>query len=138
LIIVSPFISLSALQADDIPALAASTVKRNVEVIVITDDCLDLVQGTLKPQAEAGRQALITAGAKLMVLSGIHNKTLIIDRRVLIEGSFNWLSAVRDETSRYNRHETSIVIKAPFCDRFIDRAENELGLQVVDDDAKMV
>lgn len=75
----------------------------------------------------------INVGAKLTVLSGIHNKTLIIDRRVLIEGSFNWLSAVRDETSQYNRYETSIVIQAPQCERFIDRAENELGLPALEE-----
>jgi ABC-type uncharacterized transport system YnjBCD ATPase subunit len=128
LVIVSPFISQTALQADNIPELVALTVKRNVEVIILTDDCLDLVQGALKPQSEAGRKALIDAGATLRVLSGVHNKTVIIDRRVLIEGSFNWLSAVRDETSQYHRMETSIVLKAPYGERFIVRAENELGL----------
>ncbi len=133
LVVVSPFISNSALQADEIPGLVASARKRNVEVIVLTDDSLDKVQGTLRPQAEEGHKALTVAGAKLMVMSGIHNKTLIIDHQVLIEGSFNWLSAVRDESSPYSRHETSIVIKTPHCDRFIARAEIELGLSTWED-----
>ncbi len=128
LVIVSPFISQAALQADSIAELVQNAVQRQVEVLIYTDAHLDIVDGKLKQQAAAGRKTLEDAGAKLKIVSGIHNKTLIIDRQVFIEGSFNWLSAVRDESSPYHRHETSLVIKAPSCERFILRAENELGL----------
>jgi phosphatidylserine/phosphatidylglycerophosphate/cardiolipin synthase-like enzyme len=37
-----------------------------------------------------------------------HSKTLVIDQTVLIEGSFNWLSASRDDQSRYHRRERSL------------------------------
>lgn len=129
LVIVSPFISQAAIQADGIPELLSSAVKRGVEVVIVTDEYLDLEGGTLKPHAEAGRRALLDSGASLRILPGVHNKTIIIDRRVLIEGSFNWLSAVRDESNPFHRQESSIVLKAPYCDRFIDRAEEELGLR---------
>jgi len=127
-VIVSPFIANAALQADDIPSLVTAATARGVEVLVLTDDSLDLVDGQLKPQTKEGRLALEAAGAKLMILSGIHNKTVIIDRSVFIEGSFNWLSAVRDENSQYHRYETSLVVQAPYCERFILRAEQELGI----------
>ncbi|MBN2738813.1 MAG: hypothetical protein JXR70_17655 [Spirochaetales bacterium] len=128
IVVVSPFITIAALQADEIPALVSTAVARGVEVHVLTDSSLDLVDGQLRPQAREGRIALEAAGAKLSVLSGIHNKTIMIDREVFIEGSFNWLSAVRDETSQYHRYETSLVVQAPYCERFIQRAEQELGI----------
>lgn len=37
-----------------------------------------------------------------------HSKTLMIDHTVLIEGSFNWLSASRNNQSRYHRRERSL------------------------------
>ncbi|MCY4780371.1 hypothetical protein ORI89_11970 [Sphingobacterium sp. UT-1RO-CII-1] len=46
----------------------------------------------------------------LLLANGVHNKTILIDDSVLIEGSFNWLSATRDKTSPYHRSEASIVI----------------------------
>lgn len=130
LVIVSPFISIQALDADGIPEILKTAVQRGIEILVITDANLDQVNGKLKPHAEKGRQALIEAGVNIKILSGIHNKTIIIDRRVLIEGSFNWLSAVRDETSPYYRMEASIVLKEPYCVRFINRVETELGIGV--------
>lgn len=128
LVIVSPFISIQALTDDRIPELLFEAVQRNVEVIIYTDAHLDMVKGSLKPHAEAGRKALIETGATLQIMSGIHNKTVIVDRKVLIEGSFNWLSAVRDEQSPYHRRETSIVLQYPHCERFITRAEQEMGI----------
>ncbi len=129
LVIVSPFISINALQDDNIPSLLGAAIQRGVEILIFTDSDLDMVNGSLKPHAAMGRQALIDAGAILKIIPGIHNKTVILDRKVLIEGSFNWLSAVRDENSSYHRQETSIVLKEPYCEQFITRAEIELGIK---------
>ena len=109
LVIVSPTISAIAIRADSIPEYIASAVSRGVSVIVYTDARLDLDRnkGTLQQRSSEGRELLVNAGAQVIVANGIHNKSLAIDDTVLIEGSFNWLSAVRDERSPYQKEETS-------------------------------
>lgn len=116
LIIFSPFISYNALQSDDILPLVHSTVQRGVKVIVITDKYLDKTDANgLKQHSQKGREALVQQGVDLVIADGIHNKTILVDDKVLIEGSFNWLSATRDKTSRYFREESSIIITDKDC-----------------------
>jgi phosphatidylserine/phosphatidylglycerophosphate/cardiolipin synthase-like enzyme len=71
---------------------------------------LDARHGTIKESSRTGRAALIDAGAELKVCSGIHNKSIAVDERILIEGSFNWLSASRNPNSAFARHEVSIAM----------------------------
>lgn len=111
LLIFSPFISKVAIVADGIPDLITEAVNKGVSVEVVTDQYLDRVDGRLKSTAESGRRALREAGAKLIVYKGVHSKTICIDDRWLIEGSFNWFSAVRDETSPYCRKEASVMMQ---------------------------
>jgi inosine/xanthosine triphosphate pyrophosphatase family protein len=87
------------------------TIKRGVQVEIYTDKHLDIRNGKLKPNSEKGRSILENAGAKLVILKGIHNKAVAVDDSILIEGSFNWLSAVRDKSSPYFRHEVSQIIQ---------------------------
>ena len=65
-------------------------------------DC-DKQTGVLRKETVAGRKALAENGVKLILLKGIHNKSLAIDDSVLVEGSFNWLSERRNGS--YSRHE---------------------------------
>ena len=68
------------------------------------------------------------AGVKLKVVQGIHQKSILMDDRVLIEGSFNWLSAVRDESSPYFRKEVSYIITSdidPNLTHYIDEFQKE-------------
>lgn len=109
-ILVSPFISEVALNSDGIPELIQDATERGVQTIVYTDDRLDMRQGSVRNSSLAGRAALIEAGAEVKVCSGIHNKSLAVDERILIEGSFNWLSALRDSNSLFARHEVSVAI----------------------------
>ncbi len=125
-IIVSPFISISAIQADDLEPLIKRKTQEGIRIIVYTDKYLDTVNGQLKDQSLKGRNALKNAGAELIVLNGIHNKAIAKDEDVLIEGSFNWLSAVRDEKSKYFRHETSHIIKDKDALDQIKQLEDEL------------
>ncbi|NDV69957.1 AAA domain-containing protein [Dysgonomonas sp. 25] len=110
IVIVSPFISAHALMADDLLTQIKKCVSRNVEVIIYTDNNLDKVNGKLKDSSKKGRQLLLEAGAILKILNGIHNKALAIDEDILIEGSFNWLSAVRDKNNPHFRLEVSQII----------------------------
>ena len=86
------------------------------------------MNGTLKPSSSAGRKLLQDSGAKLQLFNGIHSKTLLVDDTILVEGSFNWLSAVRDPESEYFRLETSIVLLDEYAREKIGEIRKELGL----------
>lgn len=126
IIIVSPFISIYALKADDLLPKIEECVAKNIEVIIYTDNCLDMINGQLKPSSRQGREALEAAGAELRILNGIHSKSLVIDEDVLIEGSFNWLSAVRDKTNIHFRYEVSQIVMKDEAKRQIVRLLKEL------------
>ena len=111
LIIVSPFLSINAINSDNLIDNIKGAVNRGIKVEVFTDKNLDSINGKLKDNAKEARELLINNGIKLTILNGIHNKAIAIDDKVLIEGSFNWLSAVRDENSLFSRYEVSQVIK---------------------------
>lgn len=121
IIIVSPFISSAAIEADGMTELVRSAAESGVEVTVYTDSLLDARDGRLKDRARDGRDLLESAGANLLVKRGIHNKALAVDDAILIEGSFNWLSAQRDTSAKYHRHEVSVVVKTGDTPRFIER-----------------
>jgi len=110
-LIVSPFVSKSALQADGIPARVQLATKRGVLVAVYTDNDLNRVDGELKRSANDGIAELLRSGATVTVLDGIHNKTLIRDNDLITEGSFNWLSAVRTAGGKHQREERTIVVE---------------------------
>ena len=61
-------------------------------VKIITDEYLDMVNGRLKDSAD----------------------------KLLIEGSFNWLSSVRDENSPYCRKETSVMLQGEGVNEMIN------------------
>ena len=48
------------------------------------------------------------AGAKVVVVDRIHHKTLCMDNRWIVDGSFNWFSAIRDPAHPYQRQERSM------------------------------
>ena len=133
-LIVSPQLSERAIRDDRIEHLIAEAVQRNVSVEIYTDHQLDVADettGALKPAAEAARHILPRAGAKLHVINRIHNKTLCVDDTMIVIGSFNWLSASRDETYRYQRHEESLRCEGPGAEELIAQvtAEMERRLQ---------
>lgn len=126
LLIVSPFISIRAIEHDHLIPLMRETVERGVEVVVYSDfrlDC-DKQTGLLGKEADAGRKALVENGIKLILLKGIHNKLLAIDDSVLVEGSFNWLSASRNGI--YSRHECSVKLISPEATKHISNLRKEL------------
>ena len=126
LLIVSPFISIHAIENDQLVPLIRHTVQRGVDVTVYTDSSLDYDTKTnqLLSRAEEGRNILIENGATLIEVKGIHNKSLAIDNHTLIEGSFNWLSANRHK--EYSRHECSIIVSSFQADEYINNLIKEL------------
>jgi hypothetical protein len=120
ILIVSPFVSKSALHADGIPGQVQMAIRRGVVVQVYTDNDLNRVDGDLKRSANDGIAELIRSGAKVIILDGIHNKTLIRDNDLITEGSFNWLSAVRTYGGTHQREERTIVIEGAEARQMIE------------------
>ena len=130
LIIASPFISSKVIDHEGLLSWIAQARTRGVTVIVYTDCCLDRRTGAstaLKENARKGRQLLEQSGVELRVVNGIHNKTILIDDDVLVEGSFNWLSAVRDDKNPYQRYEASIVLVDNLARKPVIQAKQELA-----------
>lgn len=101
LVIVSPFITRNALKADNVLEMIRSAVGRGAAVDIYSDSrlalsCCQNQQAALDDLAQAIRDA----GARIEFKNGVHNKTLIVDKHTLVEGSFNWLSARRDDLAR--------------------------------------
>lgn len=98
IVIVSPYISNNALDNDAIPKLVKAAQNRGVKITVYTDFNFDMLPGgVLKPHAEAGRDVLKDLLCDLHVVQKVHAKTLIVDDEWMATGSFNWLSASRNQ-----------------------------------------
>lgn len=121
----SPFLSIHALESDNLLPFIQEAVKRRVEVLVYTDHYLDKKNGLWKEESLKARRALVENHVSLRILKGIHNKTLVVDDCLLVEGSFNWLSARRNKENA--RHECSILVQTPAAAAYIDQLAQELS-----------
>jgi len=126
IIIVSPFISIHAIESDGLIPKISAAIKRKVEVVVYTDSFLDKSGLSLKNSAKRGRKVLADTGVKLIIVNGIHNKTLCRDSDLLVEGSFNWLSAIRNPENRFHRHEVSLCYQGKEVKSLIDEVLEEM------------
>ncbi len=125
LLIYSPFLSINALRADNIPSLIKDTLARKVEVTIVT--CEENHTSSGKRAREAVEE-LQQAGVEVTLLSRIHNKTLAVDSRKIIEGSFNWLSASRD--SAFANNERSFFYGGDLVEDLINSAWQDLKQQL--------
>lgn len=57
---------------------------------------------------------------KLIPISGLHQKTLVVDDHLIAEGSFNWTSASRDESGRFHNNESTLVCEGSMAKPLID------------------
>ncbi len=114
-IICSAGISIAAIRKDRLGDLIQDAVARGVEVIIYTDTTLDLDKGTqeIREVARLGREALVAAGADLRIVNRIHNKSLAVDKTLIVEGSFNWLSAIRNTDHEFQKLERSFLVQGP-------------------------
>ncbi len=121
IVIISPWISQKALVADQIVSLVKSTVSRGVQVLIYTDFANhfkgyrleDLKNPAFKKPEHF--QSLKNAGAELRIVSNIHAKTILVDQKICIEGSFNWLSASRERPN----YEASVFCEGEDLTRLI-------------------
>lgn len=113
LVIVSPFLSQNAL-SKNLKQELRNAVARGVTIIVYCDAKLDNDRkGTRKNNSTEAISILQEIGVIVKIVDGIHSKSMMFETlkgTVLIEGSFNWLSAVRDESNSFSRYEASILL----------------------------
>ncbi|NJO82103.1 MAG: hypothetical protein HC828_04400 [Blastochloris sp.] len=118
--IVSPVLSIHALRDDGLPAMLTSLIQRGIPVTVYTDDQLNRAEdGQERATAREAKHVLAACGVQVQVVNRVHNKTICVDERILIEGSFNWLAAQRQRTSRYHRREASLRYEGPGVEQMI-------------------
>lgn len=115
LIIVSPWITLDAIEQDDIVARLTQTKDRQLRCKVFYDASLSegaQTGDTLARDRSMKAVALLEqAGATVYPLHNVHAKEVFVDDRYMLVGSFNWLSASR--RGKWVRHEVSIRYEGP-------------------------
>ena len=113
LVIVSPFLSKHAL-SEGLKHELKQAVARGVVITVYCDAKLDKDRtGKRKNNSQAAILILQDIGIIVKIIDGVHSKSMMFETQkgvVLIEGSFNWLSAVRDESNDFSRYEASILL----------------------------
>src|SRR5699024_7818098 len=110
IIIASPFVATYAVESDNMLQMIMDAIKRGVEVTCYIDVQLNCTPSNeLKPSAKNAIEMLKGAGAIVKMAKNFHNKTLCADNFVISEGSFNWLSAHRKRSDKYQRYERSFV-----------------------------
>ncbi|MDX3926524.1 MAG: AAA domain-containing protein [Shinella sp.] len=125
-LIVSPYLSNRAIEADDLAPLLKSR-RDGPRIVVAYDHYLNTGRGGgMLPKAAAAIEMLQTTGVELWPLVGAHNKTLAVDENWIVEGSFNWLSAQRDRDDDFQRHEVSFLYRGKDAATHVDNAWREV------------
>lgn len=125
--LVSPWITLRALKADQVEDLIKLAVARGVKVLIYTDYENNFKKEPFHKASSTipeSLSCLTAAGAELQVVFNVHAKTLFVDNHLFVEGSFNWLSASRE----HPKYEASICCQGkglvPLIRQFMKRFEN--------------
>lgn len=110
----SPYLTERAIRVGrrDVLALTRRAVSLGVRVTVDVDLEQNMEDGQdrrrrLKATSLRAADLLAAAGAEVVPVKRVHAETLSADDAEIVEGSFNWLSAARDEASAYQRFEAS-------------------------------
>ncbi len=118
IVIESPFVTCNAIRNLDLINKINSAVKRNVKVkIYINSEHFN------NKIYEDGYKLLCTTNAEIYTPNNFHNKTLYYDEEMLVEGSFNWLSASHDENTR--NKEVSFKTSMETAKHFIEEIQLE-------------
>lgn len=123
LIIVSPFLRTNALKSDKIIELI-NLHKSRIKIKIYVDKWLN--QGQYANDFEKAINLIKQTNIEINIINNIHSKIIMIDDRVIIEGSFNWLSASRDN-KKYIREESSLTYSGSYASRFIAECKKLLN-----------
>lgn len=125
-LIVSPYLSDRAIEADGLAALLQSR-RGGLRIVIAYDQYLNAGRsGRMFPRAVLALDVLQTTGVELWPLAGAHNKTLTVDESWIVEGSFNWLSAQRDRDDDFQRHEVSFLYRGKDAATHVNNAWQEV------------
>jgi phosphatidylserine/phosphatidylglycerophosphate/cardiolipin synthase-like enzyme len=107
MIICSPFISGYRQYEDDLAISALrNAIKRGVNIYFIVG-----IKSKALSDFEQYLEQLESTNIHIIAIENIHLKTIIVDDFIISEGSFNWLSASRDDQSDYHNHEQTLVVE---------------------------
>ncbi|MQS53163.1 hypothetical protein FHL02_09030 [Lactobacillus salsicarnum] len=106
--IVSPFVSEYTLinYCQEILTGIRHKTEQGVNVYVFVSPDLNKKR---ESSFKAGLNILEAYGAQVFKLNHVHSKMVMIDKKIIIEGSFNWFSAYRDVKHDFYNLDTSIV-----------------------------
>jgi hypothetical protein len=122
-LIVSPYLSINAVETDEVTVAISRARERGAHVCIVYSR--DLRSSSERNRRKAV-EVLEQAGAEVKAAKRMHNKTLAVDERWMVEGSFNWLSASRDEENPFQRHEASFLWEDPSVRESIRAAWREV------------
>jgi phosphatidylserine/phosphatidylglycerophosphate/cardiolipin synthase-like enzyme len=126
MIICSPFISAYRQYEDDlaIPAIS-DAIKRGVNIYFIVGK-----KSKALSDFKQYLDQLKSSNIHIIAIGNIHLKTIIVDDFIISEGSFNWLSASRDDQSDYHNHEQTLVVEGalarPLIENFLSSRVDQI------------
>ncbi len=117
LVICSPFISSSGnFELDINYRTLQNAIRREIEIYFVcsleSKNFLDFKNFLRK---------LNYSRLHLIPMRDIHLKTIIIDDHTIAEGSFNWLSAAREEDNPSHNHEVTLVVQGNMARKLIEQ-----------------
>ncbi|MBF0393419.1 MAG: hypothetical protein HQL38_12140, partial [Alphaproteobacteria bacterium] len=126
-LVVSPYLRVSAVRDDGVDELVRLATRRGATVTVVYDPEQNVDRAGVMAATTQAVRLLTESGAELRAVDRIHHKTLAVDDAWIAEGSFNWLSAARDETASYARLERTLQYRGSRAADFIDAAWAEVA-----------
>jgi len=109
IVISSPWMTHYAIESDHIIENVATAVNDNgAKVLIFFDE--NKTREKLKSNTDYDHllMQLRNAGAHVFPEKRLHSKVFIRGRGEIVEGSFNWLSAVRDPSNQWANYESSL------------------------------
>lgn len=113
ILIVSPWVTLTAIQQTQILPIMEAAVKNGIKISVYTDYELNTNYSNSRRNNETSEEVkkimsqFQDKGIDARFVKKVHSKLVIKDSDLLCIGSFNWFSAQRK--GNYVRHETSLI-----------------------------
>jgi len=110
IIIVSPWVTEPGFKQSGYLKSLVSALSRGIDIRVYFDPRKTFGSND-DVKNKTTKRAINESKIKFIPIKSIHSKTIIVDDNIMTQGSFNWLSSVRNENSDYKYIETSIIIK---------------------------
>lgn len=129
--IVSPYLSVNALTTDGLQGVCEEAIQRGIKIVVYTDEMLNQRDGLLHQHFMKAKEMLSHWGVNVVKTKRVHSKALWVDQDMLIEGSFNWLSAVRQPNNPWCRYETSLIFRGDKVNEMIKQIHSDLEKRIV-------